>query len=95
MADVVVEYGPPGTRGVTAIMGLGQDEYLDPAEMNAADAIRKVGRFSGVLWIAGLFTGNSRLKDIGLGGLIAASAMSQVTRLPGSHPILTLLTSKQ
>jgi hypothetical protein len=87
----VIEYGPPGVRGVTQIMGLGQTEYMEPAEMDAAAAIRNVGRFSAILWITGLVMSNSRLKDVGLGGLLSAIAVSQATKIPGSHPVLTLL----
>lgn len=94
MAQVIVEYGPPARQGVMQIMGLGEDEYMEPVELTASDAIRKVGRFGVGLWVAGLVVGNDKLRNIGLGGALASIAIAQVTKIPGAHPVLTLLQSR-
>ena len=91
----VIEYGPPGVRGVSHIMGLGQTEYLEPSEERMAQATRNIGRFSAALWLGGLLIGNDSMKYMGLGGVIVAIGISQTTKIPGSHPITTLLVPRQ
>ena len=95
MPNAVIEYGPPSRPGVTAIMGLGEDEYMEPTETRVANATRNIGRFSAALWLGGMFIDNDKVKNIGLGGLLVAIAISQASNIPGSHPIMTLLTPRQ
>ena len=62
---VVMEYGPPGHKGVTSIMGIGAAD-IEPTNYGAS--LMRVGVLAGVLWVAGGIIGSNTLKNIGIGG---------------------------
>ena len=98
MPRIQVAYGPPGQKGVTAIMGVGADDYEpDPTQK----MLERAGWLSVGLWALGVFTGSVRLRSIGIGAAavgfgvrylanrnLAAPAASQATTpgLVGAAP---------
>jgi len=78
MKNVIVEYGPPGVRGVSQIMGLGTDS-LEVVEIGPAVpfptpadvTIRIVGACVGA-WILGSFIGSNTIKNMAVGGAVAS-----------------------
>lgn len=80
MPNVVVEHGPPGQMGVTQIMGLGEDEYMEPADTRIKIASRRVGGFSLALWLAGSLLKNDTVSNLGIGGVLAAVAINRLAK---------------
>jgi hypothetical protein len=62
-----VEYGPPGHKGVTQIMGLGVAPSIATIDKNH----RNVGLLALATWVGGAVMGSSTAKNIGIGGLLA------------------------
>jgi hypothetical protein len=60
-----IEYGPPGHKGVTQIMGLG----VSPTDIDKNH--RNVGLLAVATWIGGAVLGSNTAKNIGIGGLLA------------------------
>lgn len=77
MPNVVMEYGPPGHKGVTSIMGIGATD-IEPT--NHAASMKRVGVLAGVLWVAGGVIGSNTLKNIGIGGAGALVAVWLLAR---------------
>lgn len=73
MRNVVVEFGPPGHKGVTAIQGVGADE-LEPHALS--DSVQKAGRASLLVLVGGLLLGSDTLRNIGAGGALASFGAS-------------------
>ena len=72
MANVVVEYGPPGHKGVQSIMGIGS------ADLEMTDTqtdMAKVGGGAVALWLVGSLSGVDAFKQIGLGAGLAVVAL--------------------
>lgn len=77
MANVVVEYGPPGHKGVQSIMGIGSAD-LEATEQDTN--MMKVGGGAVALWVAGTLTGIAALKQIGIGAGLAVAALKYLER---------------
>ncbi len=77
MQTVIAEYGPPGHKGVTSIMGLGAND-LDPAAYQQSN--RTVGMVAVGVWALGLISGNKPLRDFGFGAGVALFAAGLLTR---------------
>lgn len=60
-----VEYGPPGHKGVTQIMGLG--DYTLPQDKPS----RLVGGLAAATLVVGAVVGSSTARNIGIGGVLA------------------------
>jgi hypothetical protein len=78
---MTIEYGPPGHKGVTQIMGVGQDEYFDqPLEVN----VNRLAWISvaawGVAWLAGM----KNAKKIAFGATISLWAVKILSSPPTS-----------
>jgi hypothetical protein len=77
MPTVVAEYGPPGHKGVTSIMGLGAND-LEPAPYQQSN--RTVGMVAVGVWALGALSGNRKLRDFGFGAGLAVFAAGLLTR---------------
>jgi len=77
MQTVVAEYGPPGHKGVTSIMGLGADD-IEPAPYQRSN--RTVGLVAVGVWALGALSGNQKLRDFGFGAGMALFAAGLLTR---------------
>lgn len=67
-----VDYGPPGHKGVTQIMGLGAyPAAVVSAARNIPKANRNVGLLATATWVGGMVLGSNTAKNIGIGGLLA------------------------
>lgn len=65
MAKVVVEYGPPGEKGVSHIMGVGADEL---AELDATEKTLQRSTWLGLgMWFVGVVTDKPTLRGVGIG----------------------------
>lgn len=74
-----VEYGPPGHKGVTQIMGLGGS----PAALTEMDKThRLVGLLSAATWLGGAVLGSSTAKNIGIGGVLAVVYIQVLYKKP-------------
>jgi hypothetical protein len=74
-----IEYGPPGHKGVTQIMGLGAAS--DVAALVPKDtAARNTGLLAAATWLGGLVIGNNTAKNIGIGGLLAVAYIQVLKR---------------
>ena len=69
---VVVEYGPPGHKGIESIMGIGS---TDLEQTDSGADLMKVGGGAVALWVAGTLTGMNSLKQIGFGAGLAVAAI--------------------
>jgi hypothetical protein len=65
-----VEYGPPGHRGVTQIMGLGETSIAQKASPG-----RLVAGGAALTYIAGMALGSNMAKNMGLGAGLALFAL--------------------
>lgn len=65
-----VEYGPPGHKGVTQIMGLGADAPLAVVR-EISKSHRTVGILAAATWVGGFVMGSNTAKNIGIGGILA------------------------
>ena len=87
MPNVTMEYGPPGHKGVTSIMGIGATD-IEPTSYGSS--LVRVGVLAGALWVAGGVIGSNTLKNVGLGGagallaayLLAKSAEKKAAGVP-------------
>ena len=59
-----IEYGPPGHKGVTQIMGLGADGVTTPT-----DPSRLVAGFAILTYLGGAAVGSNFAKNVAIGGL--------------------------
>jgi hypothetical protein len=69
-----IEYGPPGHKGVTSIMGLGALDIEDRVIKvlpPSTKPLRDVMLGSGAVWLFGLVTGSNTAKNVGLGAIAA------------------------
>lgn len=67
-----IEYGPPGHKGVTQIMGLGADPVaVVNVAKNMSKSHRTVGLLAAATWAGGMVMGSNTAKNIGIGGLLA------------------------
>lgn len=62
-----ISYGPPGHRGVTRLLAVGDTEYDSPTDQAVTTGIA----LSGAAWLAGLVLGSSTLKSMGTGAGLA------------------------
>ena len=84
-----VEYGPPGHKGVTQIMGLGAD-IVYPTITVAKEidkAHRTVGLLAAATWVGGMVIGSSTAKNIGIGGLLAVVYVQMLKPKPAPPPL--------
>lgn len=71
-----VSYGPPGHKGVTTMMAVGQTEY----EATHANRVVNKGLFlAAAAWGVGYILGSKTIKHMGLGGFLALLAVRGVT----------------
>jgi hypothetical protein len=71
-----IEYGPPGHKGVTQIMGLGANSDIEAIKAGGVKAVmdkpsRTVGLLSAATVVGGMVLGSSTARNIGIGGLLA------------------------
>ena len=64
-----IEFGPPGHKGVTQIMGLGSTEILQviPA---SEKPMRDVALGAAAVWAGGTVLGSNTMKNIAVGALL-------------------------
>ena len=88
-----VNYGPPGHKGVTQIMGLGADALPGKvSEMLPGKAHRQVAGAAAGAWFLGLLMGSSRIQNIAIGGGLAIVACAHLMKqedLPNIEPLPT------
>lgn len=77
MPRVHVEYGPPGHRGVSTIMGVGDAEYADTSEK----LVGYGALVAGVTWGWAGAVGNRSLATAAAGATIALTLVEIVRRL--------------
>ena len=63
-----IDFGPPGHKGVTQIMGLGEVQVLSPVETQPC---KTVAGLAVVTYIAGAVIGSNMTKNMAIGGLVA------------------------
>lgn len=67
MPNIRVEYGPPGEKGVSHIMGIGADEL---AELDATENMLQKATWFGLgVWLIGLATNKPTVRGIGIGAV--------------------------
>jgi hypothetical protein len=67
-----VSYGPPGHKGVTQIMGLGDSASYGGKSLVPSDKpSRTVGVLAALATVTGLAMGSSTVRNIGVGGVLA------------------------
>jgi hypothetical protein len=66
-----IEYGPPGQKGVTQIMGLGAGPASQIVTIDKNH--RNAGLLAIATWIGGAVLGSNTAKNIGIGGLLAVA----------------------
>jgi hypothetical protein len=71
-----VEYGPPGHKGVTQIMGLGATPSIAMIDKNH----RNVGLLALATWVGGVVAGSDTARNIGIGGLLAVVYVQVLAR---------------
>lgn len=64
MPRVVMEYGPPGLKGVTQIMGIGADDIEPSTHENS---MKTVGIGAAAIFALGIVAGNKNAQQFGLG----------------------------
>lgn len=64
-----IDYGPPGHKGVTQIMGLGAVPL--PVAKQISKAHKTVGLLAVATLAGGVVTGSSTARNMGIGGLLA------------------------
>jgi hypothetical protein len=77
-----ISYGPPGQRGVTTLMAVGDDAEL-------ASATKTGAWISLGVMATGWLLGSPRLADVGAGGAIALIALRVLTKpkpIPVTQP---------
>lgn len=97
-----IQYGPPGHKGVTQIMGLGADdatvvELPRASDYLPSDAHRKVGAYALGIGVAAFLFGMPRLQAAALGGGVAIVACAHLMKqeaalvepVPGLEPLPT------
>ena len=78
-----IDYGPPGHRGVTQIMGLGADPVdIIVSVKTVSKTNRNVGLLALGTWIGGLLAGSNTAKNLGLGGLLAVGYIHVLNKKP-------------
>lgn len=80
-----VKYGPPGHKGVTQLMSVGAED----ADPRAERVLRTAGLLSIGAWVAGVLTGSSTLKHVGLGAGIATFGSRMALRGRRAVPVET------
>ena len=81
-----VEYGPPGHKGVTQIMGLGAIDYGKGASLIPTDKpSRTVGLLALATLAGGVVLGIPTAKHLAVGGLLALVYV-QMLRKPDVEP---------
>jgi len=66
-----IDYGPPGHRGVTRLVAVGDAEYEE-----RTDGIVRTGTMlAGAAWLAGILTGSKTLRGMGAGATAALLAV--------------------
>ena len=76
MAKVVVEYGPPGEKGVSHIMGVGADEL---AELDATEGHLQKATWLGLgLWLVGVVANKPTLRGVGIGAFAVGFGASRI-----------------
>jgi hypothetical protein len=78
-----IEYGPPGHRGVTTIMGVG----ADPDDDKLQSTLKLAGWASVGLWTLGLVIGSRDLKMAGFGAACATFAVQLIGK-PKEEPLV-------
>jgi hypothetical protein len=80
-----VEYGPPGHKGVTQIMGLGASNgHLAKAEslIPQDKSSRTVGLLAAATIVGGMVLGSNTAKNLGFGGLLAVAYIQMLKPKP-------------
>ena len=75
-----LSYAQPHHRGVTMIMGVGNDGLEDVSGRDTA--LNQVTALSAAAWVGGLLTGSVFLKNIGIGGIAATIGTRMLTKQP-------------
>lgn len=82
-----VEYGPPGHKGVTQIMGLGALDYGKGTSIIPADKpSRTVGLLALATYVGGSVLGVPTAKHLAIGGLLAIAYVQLLKPKPSSAP---------
>jgi hypothetical protein len=75
-----VEYGPPGHRGVSTIMGLGEvPAKLKALPLPKTKPLKTAGSIAIAAWLVGLVSGSSYLQHLGIGAGMAVLATQHFT----------------
>lgn len=75
-----VSYGPPGHRGVSQLVAVGDDEYPTPIDQ----AVKTGTVVAAGVAALGLIAGSTTLRNAGAGGLIALLFVRAAKRKPTS-----------
>jgi|SRR5271154_991944 len=71
-----IAYGPPGERGVTTLMAVGDADI----DQTPTDQAVRVGAWIGVATFGiGIIAGSKTIRNLGLGGAIALFAVRAIT----------------
>jgi hypothetical protein len=90
-----IDYGPPGHKGVTQIMGLGDaaTEYTGSSVAASKAAVpqdrsgRVVGGLAAATWLLGAIMGSRTTKHLAMGGLVAVVASQMLKNQRPSAPV--------
>ncbi len=80
-----VSYGPPGLKGVTTLMAVGDSDV----ELGATDrAIRRGSLIGAGAWLFGALTGQRTVRNAGMGATIALVTVGVMAGSFGNKPVL-------
>jgi len=79
MGKILVEYGTPGQRGVTTLLGIGADE-LDAHADKTDKALSTASKVSLGVLVYGLVTGNKLATGAGIGSGLVSWFVSRASK---------------
>jgi hypothetical protein len=77
-----VSYGPPGHKGVSQLMAVGDDEYATPTE----SAVKTGQVLAGAVWLVGLIGGSRTLRGWGFGATMALLGVRAAAKRRAPRP---------